>query len=284
MNADETTTADIAHAAILRDITRLDVHAIGRQVPFLAAATAITAAIQEKFDGSGFPNRIAGERIPRLARIAAIANRYDNLCNPFDLRDAKAPAEALRQIFRNESARYDAHMVQLFIKTLGVFPPGTFVSLSNGSVGMVVETNPSDLLHPLVMLYDPVIPRTEAMLLDLRDELPQQLVDGGVRQRALVDEERVRVLAVLAATATHAAASDLDLQPRIDVLRDRQIGIQLERVPRRGLRQFVLFLRVAGVLTEEQMHAREARPGRRVARVFIDRAQVQIARDRPPLG
>jgi HD-GYP domain-containing protein (c-di-GMP phosphodiesterase class II) len=129
----------------------------------------VIACHHEYFDGSGFPNRLAGEKIPRLARIAAIANRYDNLCNPFDLREAKAPAEALRHMFRTESTHYDAQMVQLFIKTLGVYPPGTFVALSNGSVGMVVETNPADLLHPLVMLHDPDIPRSEAMLLDLRD-------------------------------------------------------------------------------------------------------------------
>ncbi|BAL25247.1 HD-GYP domain-containing protein [Azoarcus sp. KH32C] len=129
----------------------------------------VIACHHEHFDGSGFPNRIAGEKIPKLARIAAIADRYDNLCNPFELKEAKAPAEALRQMFRTESGRYDATMVQLFIKTLGVYPPGTFVSLSNGSIGMVVETNPSDLLHPLVMLYDAGIPRSEALLVDLRD-------------------------------------------------------------------------------------------------------------------
>lgn len=129
----------------------------------------IIACHHEFTDGTGFPNRLAGERIPRLARIAAIANRYDNLCNPFDLREAKAPAEALRQMFRSEAARYDAQMLQLFIKTLGVYPPGTFVALSNGGVGMVVETNPAALLHPLVMLHDPDIPRSEALLIDLRD-------------------------------------------------------------------------------------------------------------------
>lgn len=133
------------------------------------AVRNVIACHHEFFDGSGFPNRLVGEKIPRLARIAAIANRYDNLCNPFDLRDAKAPADALRQIFRAENAHYDGQLVQLFIRTLGVYPPGTFVSLSNGSVGMVVESNPADLLHPLVMLHDPDIPRAEALLLDLRD-------------------------------------------------------------------------------------------------------------------
>jgi hypothetical protein len=60
-------------------------------------------------------------------------------------------------------------MMQLFIKTLGVYPPGTFVTLSNGGIGMVVETNPTDLLHPVVMLHDAEIPRSEALLIDLRD-------------------------------------------------------------------------------------------------------------------
>jgi hypothetical protein len=42
------------------------------------------------------------------------------------------------------------------------------VALSNGDIGMVVETNPGDLLHPLVMLYDRDIPRSEALLIDVR--------------------------------------------------------------------------------------------------------------------
>jgi HD-GYP domain-containing protein (c-di-GMP phosphodiesterase class II) len=101
----------------------------------------IIACHHEHFDGSGFPNRLVGERIPRLARIVAIANRYDNLCNPFDLREAKAPAEALRHMFKAEGVRYDSAMMQLFIKTLGVYPPGTFVTLSNGGIGMELNAS-----------------------------------------------------------------------------------------------------------------------------------------------
>ena len=52
---------------------------------------------------------------------------------------------------------------------LGVYPPGTFVTLSNGAVGLVVESNPNRLLQPLVMLYDADIPRHEALMLDLKE-------------------------------------------------------------------------------------------------------------------
>lgn len=149
---------------------------IGYGIKALAAVRDIAVPVRnilachhECWDGSGFPNTLTGEKIPRLARIVAIANRYDNLCNPFDLHGAKTPAEALRQMFGTDSRLFDPALLQLFVKTLGVYPPGTFVRLSNAAVGLVVETHPDDLLRPLVMLHDPDIPRGEAMLLDLKE-------------------------------------------------------------------------------------------------------------------
>ena len=59
--------------------------------------------------------------------------------------------------------------MQLFVKALGVYPPGSFVALSDGSIGLVIETNSKDLLHPLIMLHDPTVPRNEALLLDLSE-------------------------------------------------------------------------------------------------------------------
>ncbi|KXB30254.1 phosphohydrolase [Dechloromonas denitrificans] len=129
----------------------------------------VIACHHERWDGKGFPNHLAGAKIPRLARIAAIANRYDNLCNPFDLKTAKTPSEAVSFMFRQEKDNYDPELLQLFVKAVGVYPPGCFVALSDGSVGLVVETNSGDLLHPLIMLYDASVPRNEALLLDLRE-------------------------------------------------------------------------------------------------------------------
>lgn len=129
----------------------------------------VIACHHERWDGKGFPNHLAGAKIPRLARIAAIANRYDNLCNPFDLKTAKTPSEAVSFMFRQEKDNYDPELLQLFVKAVGVYPPGCFVALSDGSIGLVVETNSGDLLHPLIMLYDASVPRNEALLIDLRE-------------------------------------------------------------------------------------------------------------------
>jgi len=133
------------------------------------AVKNIIACHHERWDGNGFPNRLGELKIPKLARIVAIANRYDNLCNPFDLTTAKTPAEAVAHMFKREAGFYDPELLQLFVKALGVYPPGSFVALSDGSIGLVIETNSKDLLHPLIMLHDPTVPRNEALLLDLSE-------------------------------------------------------------------------------------------------------------------
>lgn len=145
------------------------IKAVARAKGMAVPARNIIACHHEHWDGSGFPNRLVGEKIPRLARIAALANRYDNLCNPFDIKEAKTPSEALALMFKNEGGHFDPELLQRFIKTLGIYPPGTFVTLSNGATGLIIETDPARLLHPLVMLYDPEIPRNEALMLDLKE-------------------------------------------------------------------------------------------------------------------
>jgi response regulator RpfG family c-di-GMP phosphodiesterase len=111
MNIDDRVAADIEHAAILRDITRLDVHEIGRQVPFLAAAATITAAMEENFDGSGFPLGLAGERIPLGARILAVAEAWDELVG--GARSGRvAPAEALDVLACERASQFDPAVVR----------------------------------------------------------------------------------------------------------------------------------------------------------------------------
>lgn len=71
--------ADIERAALLRDVRRLDVHGIARNVPFLAAAEALVGAVEERYDGTGFPMGLKGEAIPLGARIIAVAEAIDGL-------------------------------------------------------------------------------------------------------------------------------------------------------------------------------------------------------------
>ena len=132
------------------------------------SAQRIIVQHHEHYDGTGFPKGLAGQKIDLLARIVAIANRYDNLCNAHD-GESMTPAEALSYMFGKERARWDATLLQKFIKHLGVFPPGSLVQLSNGATGLVFGVNPANPLRPSIMIYDPSIPRSEANIVDLED-------------------------------------------------------------------------------------------------------------------
>lgn len=143
---------------------------IGKKAGLPQQVLNIIMQHHERFDGSGYPKRLKGDEIDPLARIISIANDYDNLCNPFSPANALTPHEALAHMFAQNKSAYDPRLLQAFIRFMGVYPPGTIVGLSNDTIGLVIEINAARPLKPAVIIYDPVIPKTEAMILDLEHE------------------------------------------------------------------------------------------------------------------
>lgn len=143
---------------------------MARQLPNMSAgALDIIALHHELLDGTGFPGGLTQGRIGRLARIVCIANTFDNYCNRINPADSMTPAEAISYMFRRENGKYDPQLIQLFIHNMGIYPPGSIVQLSNGAIGLVVNVNPGRLLHPSLLLYDPDVPKEEALWLDLAE-------------------------------------------------------------------------------------------------------------------
>ncbi|MFO1415409.1 MAG: DUF3391 domain-containing protein [Burkholderiales bacterium] len=125
----------------------------------------------EHFDGSGFPDHLSGEQIHIAARVIAVANRFDNLANPIGNRHALSPSEALSRMWVREKDWFDPVLLQLFVRAMGVYPPGSVVELSDGRLGTVVISATADnLLAPQVMLYEPDVPRAQAIIVDLAQE------------------------------------------------------------------------------------------------------------------
>lgn len=143
---------------------------IGRQLGLDPGVVAIIHEHHEYFDGSGYPDGRAGEAIGVLSRIVVIANFYDELCNPANVAEALIPHEALSAMYARFRSRFDPDLLQAFVRCLGVYPPGTVVQLSNGIIGMVATVNAAKPLKPLVLAYDPTVPREEAPLVDLERE------------------------------------------------------------------------------------------------------------------
>lgn len=137
----------------------------------------IVAQHHETMDGKGYPHGLTGEKISRLARIVAIVNAYDNHCNQPNPDDSLTPHEALALMFARDRQLYDDELLKLFIKCMGIYPPGSVVQLSNGAVGMVISINSDQTLRPSVLIYDPGIPKEEAMIVDLEDDIDIEIVE-----------------------------------------------------------------------------------------------------------
>ncbi len=121
----------------------------------------------EMADGSGFPLKIRAEAQSPIARILALVNRYDNLCNPSRPAAALTPHESLSLIFAQLKARFDSTALSAFIRMMGVYPPGSVVQLVDDRYAMVVSVNSSRPLKPRVIVHEPGISRHDALILDL---------------------------------------------------------------------------------------------------------------------
>ena len=121
----------------------------------------------EMVDGTGFPLGLKGEGMSPAARILALVNRYDNLCNPANPNLALTPPEALALIFSQTKTRFDAASLNAFIRLMGVYPPGSVVQLVDDRFALVMSVNSSRPLRPQVIVYDPQTHKDDALVLNL---------------------------------------------------------------------------------------------------------------------
>jgi putative nucleotidyltransferase with HDIG domain len=143
---------------------------MAKRMHLVPAALSIIGEHHELFDGTGYPAKLKGEQISLLSRIVAIADYYDELCNPAAVADALTPHEALSQMFAKMRGKFDPNLLKVFIRCLGVYPPGTIVQLSNGFFGMVSTVNTARPMKPFVVVYDAEVPKEEAIFLDMDAE------------------------------------------------------------------------------------------------------------------
>ncbi|MGE4470153.1 MAG: HD-GYP domain-containing protein [Desulfovibrio sp.] len=141
----------------------------------------------EMLDGSGYPLGLTGEAVGLAARIVAVTNVYDNLCNHADPERSLTPYLSLSYMFTQRRDQLDPDLLSQFIRCMGVYPPGTVVQLSNGAIGMVMAVNPENQLCPSLVMYDPEIPRKEALIVDLAED-PELKVEKSIRLAHLPDE------------------------------------------------------------------------------------------------
>ena len=160
---------------------------IARNARLDPGALAIVTQHHEYIDGTGYPHKLKQGKIAPLAQLVAIINLYDNLCNPINPAHALTPHEALSKLYTQFRAKLNATMLQTFIRFMGVYPPGSIVSLSNGTMGMVISVSSGKSLRPTLLVYDPDVPKEEAIMLDL-EIMPDVNISKAIRPVLLSPE------------------------------------------------------------------------------------------------
>lgn len=160
---------------------------IVRNAKLDANTSAIVAQHHEYIDGTGYPQKLKEDEINPLAQLVAIINLYDNLCNPINPINALTPHEALSKLFAQYRSKLNTKMLQIFIRYMGVYPPGSIVGLSDGTIGMVASVSSGKTLNPTLIVYDPEIPKEEAILLDL-ETMPEVNISKAIRPTLLAPE------------------------------------------------------------------------------------------------
>jgi putative nucleotidyltransferase with HDIG domain len=149
----------------------------GRRMGLNAGALLVIAQHHEQADGSGYPKALPLERMSAAARIVAMVNHYDNLCNAAVPSQSLTPHEALSRMFAQLRNKFDATMLNAFIRLMGIYPPGSVVQLSDDRFAMVMSVNSARPLKPRVLVFDASTPSAQALHLNL-DSTP----DLGIRR------------------------------------------------------------------------------------------------------
>jgi putative two-component system response regulator len=102
------------HAVYGRDTIMLVEQHLGGSNSFLMFARQIAHSHQEKWDGSGYPERLAGERIPLAARLMAVADVYDALISKRAYKPAFTHQQALDIMRDGRGSHFDPDVLDAF--------------------------------------------------------------------------------------------------------------------------------------------------------------------------
>lgn len=108
----------------------------------------------ERENGTGYPQKLTGEKISLYGKIIAVVCSYEAMTGERKYKKAEDPATGLLNVLRREPSQYDEEVLKALLNALSFFPIGSFVYLSNNTVAQVIDNNSEDPRFPVVRVID----------------------------------------------------------------------------------------------------------------------------------
>jgi len=120
------------------------------------ATKMVVYQTHERLNGSGYPRGYSSERIHDLAKVAAVADAFVALVSPRPHRKALLPYHAMIKLLADvKSGQYDSVVVRALLRTVSLFPLGSYVSLNESRIARVMRSSGEKYTQPVVEVWTP---------------------------------------------------------------------------------------------------------------------------------
>lgn len=107
----------------------------------------------ERVDGNGYPDKLSGEKLSLVARMAAVCDVYDAITSNRCYKNGWEPANALKKMTEWKNGHFDEKIFQAFVRTIGIYPTGTLIRLKSNRIAVVIGQSDSSLLKPVIKIF-----------------------------------------------------------------------------------------------------------------------------------
>lgn len=174
-----------------------------RQHPHLAAdhllrANAVSSVAanlilshHEHLNGSGYPQKLAGDKLSVLMRIMHVTEIYDTLTTPHFGHPAVLPDAAISYLLSNIGTLFAKEVVLALCKRVALYPPGIAVRLNSGEYGVVAGVLATAPMRPVVLLHTDNKGKRlkDPMIVDLAQEQRRAIMQSGTCLDTLIESK-----------------------------------------------------------------------------------------------
>ncbi|MEE4291813.1 MAG: HD-GYP domain-containing protein [Cycloclasticus sp.] len=156
-----------------------------------AIETALTH--HERIKGQGYPQGLKNSGVSFYSNIVSIVDTYDALTSDKVYKKGMTHLEATQVLYQQAGEQFDRPLVSKFIESLGVFPPGCYVQLSDNQIALVLEVNEESKLRPRVMtIMDRYMNPVKEMVINL-DKVLTDSKGRSLRIQGIVSPEAFNI-------------------------------------------------------------------------------------------